>query len=63
MTKAEKSKYSESQELKDILRRTLYGKKFRLDCGHHITFGEVLGNDLTIRNGKNFEVICALCGY
>lgn len=63
MTKAEKSKYSESQELKDILRRTLYGKKFCLDCGHHITFGEVLGNDLTIRNGKDFEVICALCGY
>ena len=63
MTKAEKSKYSASQELKDILRRTLYGKKFRLDCGHHITFGEVLGNDLTIRNGKDFKVICALCGY
>lgn len=63
MTKAEKSKYSEPEELKDILRRTLYGKKFRLECGHSITMYHWLGNDLTIRNGKEIKVICAQCGY
>jgi hypothetical protein len=63
MTRAEKAKYSEPEALKDILRRTLYKKKFRLECGHFITFGEVLGNDLIIRNGKDFTVICSQCGY
>ena len=63
MTKAQKQLYREPEALKDILRKALYGKKFRLECGHYITFGEQLGNDLTIRNGKDFTVICSQCGY
>jgi len=63
MNRAEKAKYGDPEALKDILRRTLYKKKFRLECGHYITFGEQLGNDLTIRNGKDFTVICSQCGY
>ena len=63
MKRAEKAKYDDPEALKDILRRTLYKKKFRLECGHYITFGEPLGNDLTIRNGKDFTVICSQCGY
>ena len=62
MTREQKQAYEEPEALRAIL-QSLSGRKFRLDCGHHITFGEVLGNDLTIRNGKKFEVICALCGY
>jgi hypothetical protein len=49
--------------LRDILHRALYGKKFRLSCMHYVTFGEVLGNDVIIRNGKKFKIICAQCGY
>ena len=49
--------------LRDILQRVLVGMKFRLDCGHHVTFGEILGNDVTIRNGKEFKIICTECWY
>jgi hypothetical protein len=63
MTRRQKQAYSEPEALKDILRRVLAGKKFRLECGHHITFNAVLGNDLTVRNGKELTVICAQCGY
>ncbi|MFA6011920.1 MAG: hypothetical protein WC799_18150 [Desulfobacteraceae bacterium] len=38
-------------------------KKFKLDYGHHVTFGYFLGNDITIRNGKELTIICAQCGY
>ena len=62
MTREQKQAYEEPEALRAIL-QSLSGRKFRLDCGHHITFGEVLGNDLTIRNGKDFKIICALCGY
>ena len=62
MTREQKQAYEEPEALRAIL-QSLSGRKFRLDCGHHITFGEILGNDLTIRNGKDFKVICALCGY
>ncbi len=63
MTKKEKKRYAEPELLRDILQRTLTGKKFRLDCGHHITFGSNLGNDITICNGKKFKIICSQCGY
>ena len=63
MTKKEKQAYETPDALKEILHKALDKKKFRLECGHHITFTEVLGNDLTIRNGKDFVVICAMCGY
>jgi len=63
MTRQQKQLYNEPEILRDILQRALAGKKFRLDCGHHITFNAALGNDLTLRNGKEFTLICAQCGY
>lgn len=63
MTKAQKGAYQEADLLKGILLKALEGRKFRLDCGHHITFGHHLGNDLTLYNGKEFTVICSQCGY
>ncbi len=63
MTKNQKAKYGQPELLKDILHRELYHKKFRLECGHHVTFNEVLGNNITIYNGKELRIICAQCGY
>lgn len=63
MNQEQKRQYQGPDVLKEILHRELYGKKFVLQCGHHITFGEMLGNDLTVKNGKDFRVICAECGY
>ncbi|MDR3543028.1 MAG: hypothetical protein P4L69_19005 [Desulfosporosinus sp.] len=63
MTKSQKEKYGQPELLKDILQRELRGKKFILDCGHHVTFNEVLGNNVTIYNGKELRIICAQCGY
>lgn len=62
MTKKQKEKYRTTEELREVL-IVLDKKKFQLDCGHHVTFGEVLGNDLMIRNGKELRIICAQCGY
>lgn len=62
MTKKQKENYRATKELRQIL-AVLDKEKFQLDCGHHITFGEVLGNDLTIRNGRELQIICAQCGY
>ena len=63
MTRKEIQNYQQPELLRDILQRLLTGKKFRLHCGHHVTFGEILGNDVTIRNGKKFRIICTQCGY
>ena len=63
MTKDKIKEYQDVSELKAILAKTLTGKKFRLDCGHHITFGHYLGNDITIYNGKEFKIICSMCGH
>jgi hypothetical protein len=60
--KNKKETYQDVEELKKII-QGLNGKKFKLDCGHKITFGYYLGNDITIRNGKIPEIICSLCGY
>ena len=38
MTKEEKAHYRPSEELREALNQ-LKGEKFRLDCGHHVTFG------------------------
>ncbi len=63
MTREEKGAYQETDLLRAILFKTLEGRKFKLDCGHHITFGHHLGNNITIYNGKEFAVICSQCGY
>ena len=51
MTKQEQEVYQDTEVLRHII-DNLKGRKFRLDCGHHVTFGHFLGNDITIRNGK-----------
>ena len=63
MTKEQERQYSGPESLKDILKRVLSGRKFMLDCGHHVTFGSNLGNDVTVINGREFKVICSLCGH
>ena len=63
MNKEQKKQYQGPEVLKEILHRELYGKKFLLQCGHHITFCTTLGNDHTVKNGKELSVICAECGY
>lgn len=63
MTKEKKACYGEPEQLGEILMRVLEGRKFRLECGHYVTFGTHLGNDITIYNGKKFKIICSQCGY
>ena len=62
MTQTEKAQYRPVEELKAVIAK-LKGQKYRLDCGHHVTFGHFLGNDITILNGKEPRIICTLCGY
>ena len=63
MTREQKAKYENTDRLRLILRQ-LKGKKFRLDCGHHVTFGCNLGNDITIYNdSKKLKIICSQCSY
>ena len=63
MTKEQKKAYQEPELLREILDKALKGKKFTLDCGHHVTIGHHLGNDITIYNGKKLKIICSQCGY
>jgi hypothetical protein len=62
MTKEQKESYEDTGRLREVL-KDLKGRKFRLDCGHHVTFGHFLGNDITIYNGKELKIICSQCGY
>lgn len=62
MTQQEKDRYEDVETLRQILQQ-LAGRKFRLDCHHHISFGCFLGNDITILNGKRMKIICSQCGY
>ncbi|MBC2716044.1 MAG: hypothetical protein HF978_12120 [Desulfobacteraceae bacterium] len=61
-TSNQKQEYASVDELKTIIHQ-LRGKKFMLDCGHKITFGYFLGNDIIIRNGKDIKITCTDCGY
>lgn len=61
MTKEEKERYNRPEALRRILKRVLHGRKFLLDCGHHVSFGHNLGNDITIINGREFKIVCSLC--
>ena len=63
MTKEQEKEYQNVKVLKAILSKTVAGEKFRLDCGHHITFNHNFGNDITIRNGKELKIVCSQCGY
>jgi len=61
--KKHKTKYNEPEILRDVLTCSLKGKKFRIDCGHHITWNHNFGNDIAIYNGKKLKLICSQCGY
>ena len=63
MTKEQARKYEDPEMLRDILKRVLSGRKFMLDCGHHVSLFHNLENDITIINGKEFKIICSLCGH
>lgn len=62
MTKEQQDKYASADQLRKFVQE-LKGKKFKLDCGHHVTFGHFFGNDIMIRNGAEPQIICSLCGY
>ena len=62
MTKEKRNTYQDTEDLRRLLLQ-LKGRRFRLDCGHHITFGHFLGNDITILNGRKLKIICSQCGY
>jgi len=62
MTNKQKQQYRATDELRELL-AMLANEKFVLDCKHHITFNQTLGNNLTIYNGKELRIICAECGY
>ena len=62
MTKQQKEAYQNTEVLRKII-KALEGQKYRLDCGHYVTFGHFLGNDITIRNGNEPVIICSQCGY
>ena len=58
----EEKNYEEVKRLKEEIEK-LRGRKFRLDCGHHVTVGHHLASDIVIYNGKSFKIICTLCSY
>ena len=62
MTNKEWEIYEDTETLRKVLTE-LNGRKFRLDCGHHVTLGHHLGNNITIYNRKKPKIICSLCGY
>ena len=63
MTKEEKSRYSEPEALRDILKRVLSGRKFMIRLRPLRLVRTNLGNDITILNGKEPKIICSLCGH
>jgi hypothetical protein len=62
MTKKQKQQYRQTDDLRKLL-SMLKKEKFTLDCGHHVTFNEVLGNNITVYNGKELRITCAECTY
>jgi hypothetical protein len=63
MSKEQKNRYDRPEELREILKRVLHDRKFLLECGHHVSLFHNLGNDITIINGREFKIICSLCGH
>lgn len=57
------NEYQSADKLREILLTFLGGEKFTLDCGHKITFGFFMGNNIIIYNGKNLKIVCTECGY
>ena len=62
ITRKQEQEYQDTEILRKYLSQ-LKGLKFRLDCGHHVTFGYYLGNNIMILNGAKLKLICSQCGY
>ena len=62
MTQEKEAAYEDTKALKQVI-MGLKDRKFRLECGHHVTFGYWIGNDITIYNEKEPTIICSLCGH
>lgn len=62
MTLSQRMRYANVELLKAYMDNLRY-KKYQLDCGHHVTFGYFLGNDILIINGKKLKIICSQCAY
>ena len=61
MSKEERERYEPTEKLHQAL-AALKGRKFVLDCGHHVTMGHHLGNNITVCQ-MPCQVICSQCGY
>lgn len=62
MSSRKKHDYKPVEDLREIL-AVLHHRKFVLDCGHRVTFNEVLGSNVIITNGTKLRIICTECGY
>jgi len=62
MKKEDEVNYEDVERLKEEIDK-LRGRKFRLDCGHHVTMGHHLASDIAIYNGRELRIICTLCSY
>lgn len=56
------AKFRTAEDFRNIIKE-LAGVKFILDCGHPVTFGYFLGNNVIIYNGKEPKMVCTDCGY
>lgn len=59
--KAKFSEYAPPEELEKLLFPILYKKKFRLPCGHLVTFNESFGAHMAIRNRWDNKLVIE-CG-
>jgi len=57
-SKGSRDCYEDVEKLKQLLKG-----KYRLDCGHLVTLGHNLGNNIAVINGRELRVICTLCLY
>lgn len=60
MTKAEKYQHKSMESVGELL-RMLNKEQFVLDCGHHVTFGQVICNDIKVHKNVELHVICSQC--
>ncbi len=61
MIKAEKPQHKSMESVRELL-RILNKEQFVLDCGHHVTFDQVICNDINTRENVELHVICSQCG-
>lgn len=57
---AKNKEYRPVEKLKEILFVKLEHEKFKLDCGHKVTLGEYLANNIVIQNDSR-RIECTDC--